>query len=76
MGKYNFSDLTTTELRTLTNKVAIHDDDGRLLGYFEPTNSSTLGYEEPSEEELTRRENGPLFTTAQVLEHLKGLDRS
>ncbi len=71
-----------SKLANLTGEVEVCDPSGRVLGYFRPNvpdRSLYEGIEIPvTEEELQRSEQemreGKGFTTAQVLDHLKGLE--
>ena len=70
-----------TKLRGLKERLEIIDEDGRVLGFVTPAVDRSLyeGVVPPfSKEELDRRERegGRTYTTAEVLEYLKNLDKS
>ena len=67
-------------LQTITDRVELCDPSGRVLGSFIPFVDRSLyeGVQPPiSQEELDRREREPgrLYTTAEVLEHLRNLEQ-
>jgi hypothetical protein len=61
---------------------AVHDSDGKLLGYFSPaTSSKAAAYAEaaahfdPAEMKRRKSSNEREYSTAEVLEHLKSLGK-
>jgi hypothetical protein len=63
-----------TSLLNSRDSLEICDSLGYTIGYFTPSPDLVLEPPPLSEEELTRRENeGPFYTTQQVLEHLRSL---
>ena len=61
-------------IRSSARSVQVLDSAGRLVGFFTPA---------PPEEEIARMNarlsegpNGPVYTTAEVLEHLRSLEDS
>jgi hypothetical protein len=64
------------KLQNLTQPVELCDGSGRVLGRFTPVgDAANTGRPEPqlSEEELQRREQGPDYSTEEVLAHLEKL---
>jgi hypothetical protein len=72
---------TSAKLDQVAGQVEVCDPSGRTLGYFTPVVDRSLyeGVEIPfSEEELVRGEeetSGRTYTTAEVLAHLKSLEK-
>ncbi len=69
---------TIAKLTTELHPVEVCDEQGNVIGTFRPRlDPAKYGPLEPqiSEEELERRmkSNGPWYTTAEVLEHLRKL---
>lgn len=66
-------------LASATVPVAIRDPDGNLLGYVSPGNTQAKRHGFTPEEIAEAREradsDGPWYTTDQVLEHLRSLER-
>jgi len=56
------------------NGVELCDASGFTIGFFTPSSDLVLEPPPISEKELDRRENeGPFYTTQQVLDHLRSL---
>jgi hypothetical protein len=75
--KLPLNEAILAKLRGVKQRVEICDEEGRIVGYFEP--SIYAGHvipPDPTPEELARREAGPKYTTAEVLARLKSLGKS
>lgn len=65
-----------SKLLDLSEPLDFYDESGRIIGMFMPINTAPPpGYAEPplSEEEWTRRQQEPGYTTDEVLARLKRL---
>jgi hypothetical protein len=77
MTKLPLNEATLAQLRGVKQRVEICDEEGRIVGYFEPSiYAGQVIPPEPTSEELARREAGPMYTTAEVVAHLKSLGKS
>lgn len=66
-----------TKVREVKQRVEVCDEEGRIVGYFEPSIYAGMVIPpDPSPEELARREAGPFYTTAEVIAHLQSLGKS
>jgi hypothetical protein len=70
-------------LKDLTESAEIRDVHGELIGYFVPAKGEAaelrhLAFEQYDPEEIRRSKEsrGPWHTTAQVLEHIRALERA
>lgn len=76
MTKLPLSESILTKLREVKQRVEICDEEGRIVGYFEP--SIYAGHiipPEPTEEELEESEAEESYTLAEVLDYLKTLGK-
>jgi len=61
-----------SKVREVKQRVEVCDEEGRIVGYFEPSIYAGMVIPpDPTEAELAESEAGPLYTTAEVLAHLK-----
>jgi hypothetical protein len=66
------------KLREVTMRVEVTDQDGRVVGYFEPSNyAGQILPPDPSEEELTQAENDPVtYSLGEVWERIRRGEQS
>ena len=73
------SDAVETALSGFAQKVEIRSSSGRVLGYFEPSAETRMLYDEarkyfdPEEIKRLKESNGPFYTTAEIMNHLRSL---
>jgi hypothetical protein len=70
MSQIILSDEQLKAVRAATDAIAIRDQEGHLIGYVARPPSP----EEISEAKRRLQSNGPWYSTAEVLDHLKSLD--
>lgn len=76
MIKLPLDETTLAKLRDVKQRVQVTDQEGRIVGYYEPSIYAGLVLPpEPTEEELAEAEAGETYTLAEVLAHLKTLEK-
>jgi hypothetical protein len=76
MTKLPLDDAALTKLRGVKQRVEVCDEQGRIVGYFEPgIYAGHVIPPEPTEEELAEAEAEETYTFAEVLAHLKSLEK-
>ena len=66
MGKLSLAELTLANIKQLRGRVAVYDQTGTVVGYFEPYLNGSLDLE-PTPEELDESERDPArFTLDEV----------
>ncbi|HET6573219.1 MAG TPA: hypothetical protein VFG68_06430 [Fimbriiglobus sp.] len=76
MTKLALNEATLAKFRDVKQRVEICDEEGRIVGYFEPSiYAGQVIPPEPTEEELEESEAEESYTLAEVLDYLKGLEK-
>ena len=76
MKKIPLDERTLAVLRDVKQRAEICDEEGRIVGYFEPSKFAGMFIPEFDEAELNRRAKDPGgMTTAQLVEHLRSLEQ-
>jgi hypothetical protein len=76
MSKLPLDEATLAKLRSVKDRVEVCDEQGRIVGYFEPSKyAGVVMPPEPGEEELAAAEAGPTYSLAEVMDYLKTLEK-
>lgn len=76
MTKLPLDAATLAKLREVKQRVEVCDEQGRIVGYFEPSvYAGIVMPPEPTDEELAAAEAEESYTLEEVLAHLKTLGK-